>query len=142
MARLLLTALCLAASCSVATGGASGNAIGEFGPWNGDVAVGDAAPATRPAPGGHIVSHNASGGVFNGIQGGAYLMIRFFQTVISPQDGPNCMYRPVCSAYGRSAVSVHGALLGSILAGDRILRCNHFNRPADDPVPASILGDR
>ena len=143
MGRLLLTVLCLAAACA-----AGGDAMGEFGPWNPDVAVGDAGvaakaggQATRPAAG-HSISHNAHGGVYNGIQGGAYLMIRFFQAAVSPQDGPNCMYRPVCSAYGRAAVSMHGALLGSILAGDRILRCNHFNRPGDDPVPVTILGDR
>lgn len=130
MARILFTVLLLAAACTCARG--------EFGPWDGEIAVGDAALGG----GNSASSHSTTDGVVNGMQGGAYLMIRFFQVAISPQDGPNCMFRPVCSVYGRTAVAMHGALLGSILAGDRILRCNHFNRPADDPVPASILGDR
>ncbi len=76
---------------------------------------------------------------YNGPQGGAYFLIRFFQIVISPQDGPNCKYRPTCSAYGKSAVLKYGALIGSILAGERLLRCNPYTSPGNNPVPESIF---
>ncbi len=82
-----------------------------------------------------------SSSVINGFQGGAYLLVRFFQIVISPQDGPNCRHTPVCSAYARGAVEKHGAFKGSLLAGDRLLRCNPFYYLDRDPVPDEVLGE-
>lgn len=79
--------------------------------------------------------------VLNGFQGGAYLLVRFFQTVISPQDGPNCRHTPVCSVYAARAVKKHGAFIGSLLAGDRLLRCNPFYYLDKDPVPEEVLGE-
>jgi hypothetical protein len=77
--------------------------------------------------------------VYNGPQGGAFFLIRFFQIVISPQDGPNCRHIPTCSAYGKTAVLKHGAFWGAILAGDRLLRCNPFYPPSKDPVPEKLI---
>ncbi|HON15659.1 MAG TPA: membrane protein insertion efficiency factor YidD [Spirochaetota bacterium] len=77
--------------------------------------------------------------VYNGPQGGAFFLIRFFQIVMSPQDGPNCRHIPTCSAYGKDAVLKHGAFWGAILAGDRLLRCNPFYPPSKDPVPEKLL---
>lgn len=79
--------------------------------------------------------------VINGFQGGAYLLVRFFQIVISPQDGPNCRHTPVCSVYARIAVEKHGAFKGALLAGDRLLRCNPFYYLDKDPVPEEVLGE-
>ena len=79
--------------------------------------------------------------VFNGVQGGAYFLIRFFQVVISPQDGPSCRYNPTCSTYGRHAVEKHGALFGAIMAGERLIRCNPYNPPGKDPVPENFFGN-
>ena len=79
--------------------------------------------------------------VFNGLQGGAYLLLRFFQVVISPQDGPNCRFIPACSTYGKYAVEKHGALLGAIMAGERLIRCNPYYPPGYDRVPDTVFGD-
>ena len=123
-----------------------------FGPWNAKVKVGDSGITYYPQKKIIVLKaiqkkqklHKArannnkskwGGGIFNGLQGGAFFLIRFFQVVISPQDGPNCRYHPTCSAYGREAVSRHGALVGAFLAGDRIIRCNPYNPPGADPVP-------
>lgn len=103
----------------------------EFGPWHSDVAVGDdalhicriASPRQSNRP------------LYNAFQAGAWFFLRFFQVVISPQDGPNCRYHPTCSRYASEAVQRYGALLGSIMAGDRLIRCNPYNPPGDDPVP-------
>ena len=103
------------------------NVSGEFAPWNSDVLAGDELFVQH--------KHHHSEGVYNGAQGGAFFLFRFFQLVISPQDGPNCRHDPVCSSYGKQAVIMHGAFLGSILAGDRLLRCNPFYPPSTDPVP-------
>ena len=107
------------------------NLYGEFQPWNSDIKVGDELYRKQ--------AQNRSNSVLNGAQGGAYFMIRFFQIVISPQNGPKCRHTPTCSAYGRMAVEKHGALLGSFLAGDRLLRCNPFYPPEKDPVPNEVF---
>lgn len=104
-----------------------------FAPWNADVAVGDAG-----VTGGHHHKETGRGPVYNGAQAGAWFLIRFFQGVISPQDGPNCRHQPTCSRYGKEAVERHGALLGAFMAGDRLIRCNPYNPPANDPVPSKL----
>lgn len=112
----------------------------SFAPWGADVAVGDdAIPAVSAADlhecGGCSGAAGSDRGVYDAFTGGAVLLIRVFQIWISPLDGPSCRYRPVCSAYGKLAVQKYGALLGGILAGDRILRCNIFSKSGHDPVP-------
>ena len=62
--------------------------------------------------------------------------------VISPQDGPNCRFEPVCSAYGKHALEKHGLILGLMLAGDRVIRCNPYNPPGKDPCPDTIYDIR
>ena len=125
-----------------------------FGPWNPGVTIGDSkvhsedlkkatkiieSQATRKES--SSFGKNQHKNFFSGFSGGAYFLIRFFQIVISPQDGPNCRYRPVCSHYGRQSVAKHGALVGSMMAGDRIIRCNPYNPPGHDPVPEKLTDD-
>ena len=129
--KLFAPSIALAGLLAIAT---PAQAAGEnFGPWNGNVKVGD---ALLPSP----KTHTERRQVYGGAEAGAFIMIRLFQTVVSPQDGPACRYHPVCSAYGKLSVERFGALLGSLLAGDRLLRCNPFNPPGEDPVPIR-LGD-
>lgn len=61
--------------------------------------------------------------------------IVFFQQWISVQDGPNCAFRPTCSAYGRRAIREHGPLRGVVLTADRLTRCNPGATGGYDPVP-------
>jgi putative membrane protein insertion efficiency factor len=105
---------------------------GEFQPWNSNIKVGDELHQKT-------TKNKSNPYVLNGAQGGAYFMIRFFQIAISPQNGPKCRHNPTCSAYGRIAVEKHGALMGSFLAGDRLLRCNPFYLPEKDPVPNEVF---
>ena len=109
-----------------------------FAPWGTDLNVGDRkgsissfirAKRDRVSP------------VTNGLQGGGYFLIRFFQVAISPQDGPNCRFKPTCSAYGRQAVERYGAFMGAVLAGERLIRCNPYNPPGHDPLPLTLTGD-
>ena len=62
-------------------------------------------------------------------------MIRLYQRYLSPMKTTRCPYYPTCSCYALEAVSKHGALKGSALAGGRILRCNPFSHGGYDPVP-------
>lgn len=63
------------------------------------------------------------------------LLIRFYQTAISPYKKPSCKYYPTCSNYAIQAIERFGALKGTCLAVYRILRCNPFSRGGVDPVP-------
>jgi uncharacterized protein len=62
-------------------------------------------------------------------------LIRIYQRTISPLLGPVCRYYPSCSQYGYEAMSVHGALKGTILTAWRILRCNPWSAGGIDEVP-------
>jgi putative membrane protein insertion efficiency factor len=74
--------------------------------------------------------------------------IRLYQVVLSSQDGPRCMFHPSCSEYAKQALARHGAIVGSLMAADRYMRCNGMDRdlyPNDpdskkllDPVPGSL----
>ena len=108
-------------------------AQGEFAPWNTDVNTGDSLYHV------HKPDNRSHFKILNGAQGGAFFLIRFYQVVLSPQDGPNCRHIPTCSAYGRQAVVKHGAFLGSIMAGERLLRCNPYYPPERDPVPEKVF---
>jgi uncharacterized protein len=105
----------------------------KFKPWNSDVSIGDENISVK------TTQTNKEINLFGGPQSGAFFMIRFFQIFISPQDGPNCRFRPSCSRYGQIAVLKYGALMGSILAGDRLLRCNPYNESGEDPVPEFLF---
>jgi putative membrane protein insertion efficiency factor len=73
------------------------------------------------------------------------VLLRLYQVALSSQDGPRCMFHPSCSEYAKQALVEHGAVIGSLMAVDRYLRCNGVDRdlyPYDpmlrkllDPVP-------
>ena len=64
------------------------------------------------------------------------LLIRFYQTQISPCFPPRCRFTPTCSAYALEAIQKYGALKGCYLALRRILRCHPFYKGDPyDPVP-------
>ncbi len=64
------------------------------------------------------------------------LLIRFYQSVISPWFPARCRFRPTCSAYAYEAICKYGAIRGGWLALRRLLRCHPFYRgDYFDPVP-------
>ncbi len=50
--------------------------------------------------------------------------IDFHQNYISAADGDRCMMEPSCSIYCRRALNEYGAVRGSLLSMDRLIRCN------------------
>jgi len=64
-----------------------------------------------------------------------FYMIRGYQNYISPKRPGCCRYSPTCSNYALEAITIHGAVRGTLLAIWRILRCNPFSRGGYDPVP-------
>lgn len=51
--------------------------------------------------------------------------IGFFRKVLSRADGNRCAMHPSCSTYALSSLRKHGALMGWVMACDRLLRCGH-----------------
>lgn len=72
------------------------------------------------------------------MKGAAWLMlllIKFYQTCISPLTPAACRYTPTCSQYAKEAILKYGPFKGGWLAIKRILRCNPFGGTGYDPVP-------
>jgi len=61
--------------------------------------------------------------------------IRLYQLTLAYFFVGACRYEPSCSAYAAEAVSVHGALRGSLLAAHRLCRCGPWGAGGYDPVP-------
>lgn len=65
------------------------------------------------------------------------LAVRGYQLFISPMLGPRCRFHPSCSQYAVEALHTPGAVKGSWLALQRVLRCHPLHPGGHDPVPSS-----
>lgn len=63
------------------------------------------------------------------------LMIRLYQSLISPFFPPSCRFVPTCSAYGVDAIRKHGPFKGGWLTIKRISKCHPWGKSGYDPVP-------
>jgi putative component of membrane protein insertase Oxa1/YidC/SpoIIIJ protein YidD len=69
-------------------------------------------------------------------------LIGIYQRYMSPVGGVDrCGFRPSCSAYGRQAILDQGPVVGVIMIGDRMTRCNIFERPGYPRLPNGKLYD-
>ena len=63
------------------------------------------------------------------------LLIRFYQTAISPFTPSVCRFEPTCSSYFLESLKIHGLIYGSYLGIKRIISCNPWGKSGYDPVP-------
>ena len=63
------------------------------------------------------------------------ILIKIYQTIISPLTPPSCRFQPTCSNYAREALEKHGFFKGGWLALKRIFSCHPWGRSGYDPVP-------
>ncbi|MBU1168800.1 MAG: membrane protein insertion efficiency factor YidD [Proteobacteria bacterium] len=63
------------------------------------------------------------------------MLIRIYQTFLSPLTGPSCRFYPTCSEYAYQAFERHGLLKGAYLSIRRIFKCHPFHPGGFDPVP-------
>lgn len=63
------------------------------------------------------------------------ILIRFYQSAISPYLPATCRYHPTCSQYSIEALEKHGLFFGSYLSVRRILSCHPWGKSGHDPVP-------
>jgi uncharacterized protein len=61
------------------------------------------------------------------------LLVRFYQTWISPMLAPRCRFEPTCSEYFILAVRKYGAIRGTLRGVWRICRCNPWRPGGFDP---------
>ena len=63
------------------------------------------------------------------------IIIKFYQSFISPLIGSNCRYTPTCSTYSIDSLKKHGLIKGMFLSIKRISKCNSLFTGGYDPVP-------
>lgn len=68
--------------------------------------------------------------------------VRAYRLLLSPWVGQSCRFTPTCSAYAIQALDRHGAVVGTGLAGWRVLRCNPWCHGGCDEVPDNMPWDR
>jgi putative membrane protein insertion efficiency factor len=79
---------------------------------------------------------------------------RLYQTFISPSQGDVCNFSPSCSHFAKESIEEYGILWGSLMASDRLLRCNPWasesfdtyyggvqDHKIHDPVPNNYILD-
>jgi putative membrane protein insertion efficiency factor len=64
---------------------------------------------------------------------------RAYKRVVSPLLPQACRFHPTCSEYAAQAVEIHGAIKGSALAAQRLMRCHPWNAGGFDPVPTATV---
>ncbi|MEO5687790.1 MAG: membrane protein insertion efficiency factor YidD [Burkholderiaceae bacterium] len=69
-------------------------------------------------------------------------LVRAYRLLLSPWVGQSCRFAPTCSVYAIAALQRHGAVIGTGLAGWRILRCNPWCHGGCDEVPDNMPWDR
>ena len=63
------------------------------------------------------------------------LLIKIYQSLISPILGPSCRFTPTCSQYGKEALKKHGLFKGLYLTLNRLSSCHPWGKSGHDPVP-------
>ena len=63
------------------------------------------------------------------------ILIKFYQSWISPLKPPTCRFVPTCSNYAIIAIEKYGAIKGISLTIKRLLKCHPFHKCGYDPVP-------
>lgn len=63
------------------------------------------------------------------------LLIKGYQSFISPLFPSTCRYDPTCSHYAVEALNTHGLLKGGGLSLKRIFSCHPWGGRGYDPVP-------
>jgi putative membrane protein insertion efficiency factor len=61
------------------------------------------------------------------------LLVKGYQSILSPHFPGSCNFTPTCSAYAVEALNRYGAVKGTILAIHRISRCHPWGGHGYDP---------
>ena len=70
------------------------------------------------------------------------LIIKFYQTLISPLLGSNCRFMPTCSEYALESFKSYGLIKGFFLTIKRIGKCHPWGSHGYDPIPTKELENK
>jgi putative membrane protein insertion efficiency factor len=56
------------------------------------------------------------------------LLLVGYRRGMSPVDGPTCPFHPTCSGFAGESIRRHGLLQGIVMTGERLIRCNGFDK--------------
>lgn len=62
-------------------------------------------------------------------------IVKAYRLLLSAWLGGACRFEPSCSVYAMEALERHGALAGSCLTLNRLVRCQPWCDGGHDPVP-------
>ncbi len=65
----------------------------------------------------------------------ALLLIKIYQSCISPFLSPRCRFYPSCSNYCYEAIEKFGVIKGLFLGFKRVFKCHPFHEGGYDPLP-------
>lgn len=63
------------------------------------------------------------------------LIIKIYQTVLSPILPSTCRYSPTCSEYTKQSLIKFGLIKGGVISIKRIIKCNPWGGNGYDPIP-------
>ncbi|OUW35176.1 MAG: membrane protein insertion efficiency factor YidD [Flavobacteriaceae bacterium TMED179] len=63
------------------------------------------------------------------------LLIKLYQSLISPLLPSTCRFHPTCSQYGLEALTKYGLFKGGFLTIKRISKCHPWGSSGHDPIP-------
>lgn len=63
------------------------------------------------------------------------LIIKIYQTVLSPILPSTCRYSPTCSEYTKQSLIKFGLIKGGLISIKRIIKCNPWGGNGYDPIP-------
>lgn len=67
---------------------------------------------------------------------------KLYQKLISPSQGDVCNFSPSCSHFAKESIEEYGILWGSLMASDRLLRCNPWAFEFFDTYYEGIKGHK
>ena len=70
------------------------------------------------------------------------LIIRLYQTALSPLLAPRCRFQPTCSEYFKESLLKHGCSQGFKMGVKRLCKCHPFHQGGFDPVPQEAHAKR
>jgi len=62
------------------------------------------------------------------------IIIRIYQTTVSPFLPPHCRFYPTCSEYGYQSIKRHGLFKGGWYTLVRLSKCHPLHQGGYDPV--------
>lgn len=68
------------------------------------------------------------------------MAVRGYRLFFKAWLGNRCRFEPSCSAYALTALQRFGAAQGSLITGQRLLRCHPWCAGGHDPVPQHKAG--